>query len=212
MPRTAPPSTAATSQDASLSDRFTRAARAFDEANNLDPNRVVDAGIPRPRELVDAERLSRWIERLAPDASEALRLAARCQHIRRWEIPRSTYPEGRIGYLEWRKALSRFHAQTAAEILRSAGYDDATVERVRFINEKKSLKADADVQTMEDALCLVFLEYEIEEFATKHAEDKLIDILQKTWRKMSDRGHTEALALPLSAGVLGLVKRALGAA
>ncbi|HEX7671979.1 MAG TPA: DUF4202 domain-containing protein [Polyangiaceae bacterium] len=186
--------------------------RAFDQANAEDPNRILDGGVLRPRELVDAERLSRWVERLAPDASEALRLAARCQHIRRWESPRATYPEGRIGYLAWRKALSRFHAKTAGEILRGAGYDDRAIERIRFINEKKSLKMDPDVQTMEDALCLVFLEYEIEEFATKHPEDKLIDILRKTWCKMSDRGHAEALALPMSAGVLGLVKRALGAA
>jgi hypothetical protein len=206
------PPESSTSPSTSEPDRFTRAVQAFDAANTEDPNRVMDGGAPRPRELVDAERLSHWVSRLAPDASEALRLAARCQHIRRWESPRSTYPEGRIGYLEWRKALSRFHATTAGEILRAAGYDDETIERVRFINEKKSLKVDPDVQTMEDALCLVFLEYEIEEFATKHPEHKLIDILQKTWRKMSDRGHAEALGLPMSAGVLALVKRALGAA
>jgi hypothetical protein len=195
-------------------DRFTNAVLAFDRENARDPNHVVDGGdggVPRPRELVDAERLSRWVARLAPDASEALRLAAHCQHIRRWEIPRSSYPEGRIGYLEWRKSLSRFHADRASEILRAAGYDDRTLERVRLINQKKGLKLDADVQTMEDALCLTFLEHELEEFAAKHTEDKLIDILQKTWRKMSERGHAEALGLPMSPSVRALVERALGA-
>lgn len=195
-------------------DRFTSAVLAFDRENARDPNHVVDGddgGVPRPRELVDAERLSRWVERLAPDASEALRLAAHCQHIRRWEIPRSSYPEGRIGYLEWRKSLSRFHADRASEILRAAGYDDGTLERVRLINQKKGLKLDAEVQTMEDALCLTFLEHELEEFAAKHTEDKLIDILQKTWRKMSERGHAEALGLAMSPSVRALVERALSA-
>lgn len=158
---------------------------------------------------MDAERLSRWVARLAPDAPEALELAARCQHLRRWEIPRSSYPEGRIGYLEWRKELSQFHAARAGEILREVGYDAETIERVALINQKRALKLDPDVQTMEDALCLAFLEHEIDEFAAKHSEEKLIDILQKTWRKMSDRGHAEALALPLSPGVQALVGRAL---
>jgi hypothetical protein len=191
-------------------DRFALAVLSFDRANGADPNQVLDRGSQRPRELVDAERLSRWVDELAPDASEALRLAARCQHIRRWEIPRSSYAEGRIGYLEWRKALSRFHADRASEILREVGYEEATVERVRLINQKKSLKLDSEVQTMEDALCLAFLEYEIEDFAAKHPEGKVVDIIQKTWKKMSDRGHARALALPMTPPVRALLGRALG--
>src|SRR4051794_10343480 len=109
-------------------DRFELAVAAFDRENAADPNRVADGGGETARELLFASRLSRWVDRLSPHASEALRLAARCQHIRRWEIPRSTYPEGRVGYLEWRKALSRFHADRAAEILRRLGYDETTIE------------------------------------------------------------------------------------
>jgi hypothetical protein len=190
-------------------DKLAAALAAFDRENARDPNVIVVDGAPRPRELVDAERLSAWVEKLAPGAPEALRLAARCQHLCRWEIPRGSYPEGRIGYLEWRKALSRMHADKAAGILRALGYDDATVERVRAINQKRALKQDPDVQTMEDALCLVFLEFEAEEFAAKHPEEKVVDILRKTWRKMSERGHAEALRLPLSAPVKALVEQAL---
>jgi hypothetical protein len=190
-------------------DRFDRAIHRFDAENERDPNWVADGAAARPRELVAAERLARWVARLAPDASEALRLAARCQHLRRWEIPRSSHPEGRIGYLEWRKALSRFHAARASEILRDEGYDDETIERVSRINQKKSLKQDADVQTMEDALCLVFLEHEIDDFAAKHDPEKVVDILQKTWRKMSPRGHDAALGLAYSDGARRLLERAL---
>src|SRR5215471_10765287 len=139
-------------------DRFARAISAFDRDNAEDPTTIRVGGADRPRELVQAERLSAWVDRLRPDAPEALRLAARCQHLRRWEIPRNTYPDGRIGYLEWRKALLRFHADRSTEILRRTGYDDETIGRVRTINQKRGLKMDRDVQTMEDALCLVFLE------------------------------------------------------
>jgi hypothetical protein len=190
-------------------DRFEQASAAFERENSGDPNRVDDNGRERPREVVHAERLAAWVDKLDPGASEALRLAARCQHLRRWEIPRASYPEGRIGYLEWRKALGRFHADKSAEVLRAAGYDDVLVERVSRINQKKALKQDADVQTMEDALCLAFLEHEIDDFAAKHAPEKIVDILQKTWRKMSDRGHAEALKLSFSKLVQELVERAL---
>lgn len=191
-------------------ERFERAITSFDRANAEDPVSIDVGDRRRPRELVQAERLSVWVDRLRPDAPEALRLAARCQHIRRWEIPRTTYPDGRVGYLEWRKALSRFHADRAGEILRDAGYDDGTIERVRTINHKRGIKQDADVQTIEDALCLVFLEYEFDDFAAKHPKEKIVDILQKTWRKMSADGHERALVLPLSERALELVKEALG--
>jgi hypothetical protein len=188
---------------------YDRATRAFAAANSEDPNRIPDAGELRPREVVDAERLVRWVLRIAPEASEALRLAAHCQHLERWKIPRSSYPEGRTGYLQWRKELGRFHAARSIEILRDVGYGEDTIERVRAINQKKSLKLDADVQAMEDALCLAFLEHEIDEFAAKHPDDKIVDILGKTWRKMSDRGHSEALRLVLSERVKALLKKAL---
>ncbi len=191
------------------SDRFLLAIGAFDAENARDPTTVPDGGRLRPLALVQAERLAGWVVRLVPNASEPLRLAARCQHIRRWEIPRSSFPEGRIGYLEWRKRLSRFHADAASEILRATGYAEDVVAHVSAINQKKSLKVDADVQAMEDALCLSFLEFEIDAFAARHPSEKVIDILRKTWRKMSAHGQDEALRLSFSDSVKALVSSAI---
>jgi len=190
-------------------DRFAQAIAAFDAANAEDPHRLVVGGEPRPRELVHAERLSAWVERLAPNASEPLRLAARCQHIRRWQIPRTSFPAGRVGYLQWRTELARFHADTAASILDELGYERELIDAVRRINVKQGLRSHPDTQTMEDALCLEFLESEFEAFAHKHPPEKVIDIVQKTWKKMSARGQELALNLPLSAPALALVTRAL---
>lgn len=192
-----------------MSARFDAAVAAFDAQNAADPRPIDDGGVARPHELVDAERLSVWVERLEPEAPEALRLAARCQHIRRWEIPRSNYASGRQGYLQWRKALARFHAELASKILCDVGYDDATIAEVRRINLKRELKSDPLTQTMEDALCLTFIEHELEDFARAHAPEQVVDILKKTWRKMSERGHSFALGLELAPGVRALVEQAL---
>jgi len=182
--------------------RFQAAIAAFDAVHARDP--------AHPRALVEAERLSACVLRLDENASVALRLAARCQHLERWSVPRDTYPAGRIGYLKWRKDLARLHADRAAEILRGVGYDEGVVEAVRAINLKRDLKQNRDAQTMEDALCLVFLEYELEAFLDKYPDEaKAVDILQKTWRKMSERGHAVALSLSLSARAAALVSRAL---
>ena len=172
---------------------------------------LVLGGVVRPKELVEAERLSAWVARLEPEPSEALELASHCQHLRRWSLPRSDYPEGRIGYLTWRKALARRHADQAADILRAVGYDETLIEDVRRINLKQGLHQNADVQAMEDALCLAFLEHELDEFAGKHDDAKLIDIIRKTWRKMSERGHARALELApsLPSRSAELVTRAL---
>ncbi|MFZ5896673.1 MAG: DUF4202 domain-containing protein [Myxococcota bacterium] len=188
---------------------FARAIEAFHAISAQDPVSLNDGGEQRPRELVQAERLARWVERLAPDASEALRLAAHCQHVGRYRLPRSSHPDGRSGYLRWRAELSRQHAATAESILRGVGYDIETIERVRRINLKQNLAHDAEVQTMEDALCLEFLEYEYAEFAERHDDDKLVQILRKTWRKMSERAHQLALALPFDERSQGLLARAL---
>lgn len=169
----------------------------------------MDAGLERPRELVDAERLAAWVERLEPRASEALVLASFCQHLRRWEIPRSDYEAGRLGYLKWRKALARFHADQAGEILRGLGYPEEVLLEVRQIQLKQGMSLRPDVQTMEDALCLSFLEHELGEFARQHPDDKVIDIIAKTWGKMSDRAHQLALGLPLGSRELSLVQAAL---
>jgi hypothetical protein len=193
-------------------DRRERALSAFRAENSRDPNHIADgAGALRPRELVDAERLAAWVLRLEPNASEALVLASHCQHLRRWELSRAEFEPGRIGYLKWRKALARFHADSASEILRSVGYDAATIAEVRQINMKQGLQANHDVQAMEDALCLSFLEHELGEFAGKHPGDKVVDIIAKTWGKMSERGHAAALALApaLPDAVRALIARAL---
>jgi hypothetical protein len=190
-------------------ERFRRAIAAFDAANAEDPQRVLVDGQPEPRELVHARWLSDWVARLDPDASEALRLAARCQHIRRWQSPRASFPAGRVGYLQWRTKLSRVHADTAAELLADAGYDAPLIEAVRRINLKQNLRSSADSQTMEDALCLSFLAHEFADFQGKYPPEKVIAVVQKTWRKMSPRAHELALALPLAQESLELVQRAL---
>jgi hypothetical protein len=190
-------------------DRRARAISAFKAENARDPNLIRDGAEQRPKELVDAERLAEWVNKLAPQPSEALALASHCQHLRRWELPRSDYEQGRIGYLKWRKALARFHADRAGEILSSVGYDAETLSAVRQINLKQSMQHNPDVQTMEDALCLSFLEHEIGEFAAKHPDDKLIDIIAKTWGKMSETARRRALELPLDERVAGLVGQAL---
>jgi hypothetical protein len=194
---------------AEADERLTRAIAAFRAANAEDPNTIDDGGVQRPRELVDAERLAAWVKRLEPQASESLVLASYCQHLRRWQSPRESYEPGRIGYLKWRKDLHRFHADASASILRAAGYGDDTIAAVREINLKQSMRTNPDVQTMEDALCLAFLEHEFGEFSAKHDDAKVIDIVQKTWRKMSDKAHEIALTLPLSGRPLQLVQRAL---
>ena len=150
------------------------------------------------------------LERFAPEAPEAVRLAARCQHIRRWTVPRDRYPAGRDGYRRWRTDLGRFHAETAGEILREVGYDAATIGRVQALLRKERLKADPDVQLLEDVICLVFLQHYLADFATQHDDEKLTDILRKTWRKMSDRGRAAALEIDLAPDLRALVIRAVG--
>jgi len=192
--------------------RFQAAISAFDRENSQDPNLLSVAGASLPRELVDAERLSVWVERLAPDASEALRLAARCQHIRRWQIPRDSYAAGRVGYLQWRTQLGRFHADTVTRILEELGYERELIDAVRRINLKQGLHSNPDTQIMEDALCLSFLEFEFAEFCSKYPAEKVIEVVQKTWKKMSAKGHALALALPFEPAALELVQRALSSA
>ncbi len=181
----------------------------MDELNAGDPNRETVDGIEVPKELVYARRMTVWLERFEPEASEELRLAARSQHIARWKIPRSDYPEGKAGYKQWRTDLASFHADTAAHILRASGYDEETIERVRALLRKKRLKSDAEVQTLEDVACLVFLDAYFDDFAAKHTDEKVVDILRKTWFKMSERGHQVALQLPLSPRSKELVTKAL---
>jgi hypothetical protein len=187
-------------------ETFRRAIAALDAAHAEDPD--LDAtGVPK--ELLYAQRMSTWLEMLAPKASEALRLAVRCQHLRRWAIPRSAYPEGKVGYLRWRKEASLAHAALAGEILGQAGYAAEAVRRVQALVKKERIKHDAEAQLLEDTACLVFLEYEFAAFAPKHDEAKLVDILRKTWPKMSPRAQAAALRLQLPARLRALVGKAL---
>ena len=196
---------------ASDAGRFLDAIARIDAANADDPARIVVGGESRPKELTHASMLTEWVRRLDADAGEALLLAARAHHIRRWEIPRSTYPEGRQGYLRWRRDLHPFHAEQAGQILRDVGYDEATISRVQQIIRKLRLRTDPEVQALEDGLCLVFLETQFDELSGRLDDDKMIDVVRKTWRKMSERGRELALTLPLSESASDIVRRALAA-
>lgn len=191
--------------------RFDDAIAAIDAANAEDPNREAFEGREWPKELLYGRRMSGWLDRLAPDASEVLKLAARAQHIQRWHIPRKDYDEGKKGYHLWRTTLYRHHAERAGEILAQAGYDAETIARVGTLLQKKHLRSDPEAQTLEDAACLVFLENHFAEFSTRYEADKIVDIVRKTWAKMSPNGHKAALVLAgsLPADALQLVQTAL---
>lgn len=191
------------------SDKLLKAFELFDFANFKDPNTEVFMGREYPKEVLYAMRMTDKLSDFAPNASEALRLTARAQHIRRWEIPRNSFEMNRAGYLKWRQELKKFHAEKASEILQKVGYDSETIDKVKFLLEKKQLKRNADTQTLEDVICLVFLEFYFEPFAKAHPEEKVVDILQKTWRKMSEIGQEAALKLPLSQTSKGLIEKAL---
>lgn len=190
--------------------RFAAALRRFDEENARDPNRVVVDGAPRPRELVYADWLSAWVRKLCPDASEELRLAARCQHLCRWMIPRESHPATRAGYLRWREALRKFHAQRAGEILRAVGYPEESIAWVQALNLKQNFPADAEARVLEDALCLVFLEHQFAELADKTPAEKTVNALQKTWKKMTPAAQALALKLAYAPREQELLGRALG--
>lgn len=167
---------------------FDKIIAAFDAYNEQDPNRVAVDGTLRSKELVYAERMTQRLETYYPQASVHLRLAARCQHIGRWEITRDEYPMDRTGYLKWRTVLKKHHAKVVTGILEQHGVEEK--DRTQIINLilKANLKTDTESQILEDVVCLVFLEFYIEEFAEKHDDEKLIDILQKTMKKMSADG------------------------
>ena len=189
--------------------RLQLALDRIDALNAQDPNTELVEGRPQPKELVYSRRMTAWLNRLEPKASVALQLAARGQHLMRWRIPRDSFPRDRGGYLRWRTTLYDFHADRAAEVLHDVGYDEATIQRVRALIRKQDLKTDADAQTLEDVICLVFLENYFADFARDHDEQKLIRILRKTWKKMSPRGHAAAMTLKLSPREMQLISSAL---
>ena len=191
------------------SERFRRAITAIDAANAGDPNRIALRGAERPKELAHAELVTEWIARLAPDASEALRLAARAHHVRRWEIPRASQPADRAGYHRWRKALHEHHARVVGELLAGAGYAQAEIARVQDLVRKRGLGRDPEVQALEDALCLVFLETQLTELAARMDAAKLVGVMRKTLRKMSSSARALAAELPLDAVSRALLARAV---
>lgn len=186
-----------------------KALRAFDLANSKDPNIEVVNGKDTPKELIYGQRMSKVLNEFDPQASNALQLAARCQHICRWESPRSDYEMNRVGYLTWRADLKKFHAKKASEILTDLGFEADIINRVAFLLQKKQLKRDEETQTLEDVICLVFLKYYYEAFRQKHEDAKVIDIIQKTWKKMSEKGHEAALKIDYSNVGLTLIQKAL---
>lgn len=189
--------------------KFEKAIAAIDQKNAEDPHIEIYDGKEYPKELLYSQRMSEKLLEFQPDASDELQIAARAQHICRWKTPRSDYPMDRPGYLRWREDLKKFHADLTADILREVGYDEEFIKRVSFLIRKKLIKKDEESQTMEDVVCLVFLQFYFDDFAAKHDDEKVVDIVQKTWAKMSPKGHNAALKLPLSKESLRLIKEAL---
>jgi hypothetical protein len=189
--------------------KFKNAVHLFDEANKSDPNIESLNGKDYPKELLYAIRMTDKLNQFEPNASEEVQLAVRCQHICRWEIPRDSYEMNRNGYLNWRRELKKFHALKASEILLQVGYDETLIDKVTFLLEKKQLKKNSDTQLMEDIICLVFLEFYFENFSEKYSEKKLIDIIKKTWIKMSEKGRDSAINLNYSKKPKELILKAI---
>ena len=190
-------------------NRFQNALQRIDAANAKDPNKVVIDDTIVAKELLYSDRMLNRLMDFAPDASEAIQIAAKGQHICRWEIARNTYPMDRVGYLKWREALKKFHASKTTSILKEVGYENAFIDRVCFLIEKKLIKKHTETQSLEKVICLVFLEYYLEEFILKHDTEKLKNIIIKTWNKMSEKGQKTALTLSFSTASLQLIKEAL---
>lgn len=193
---------------------FEKAIKLIDAANSEDPNRVTVDGREWPKELIYSHRMTDMLERFAPDADDAMKLAIRAQHIQRWKSPRDAYPMDRIGYLKWRKDLYKFHADTAASLLEQAGYGNDVIGRVRQAVSKKDIGNNPDTQLLEDVTDLVFIEHYMLEFAGKHPEydeEKWLDIIRKTWKKMSDHAHDFALSgkVTLPEPLVPLIRKAV---
>lgn len=190
-------------------DRLSRLLARIDALNAQDPNRDLVDGIAHPRELLYATRLTDWVLRLDPGASEALRIAARGQHVQRWTIPRDRYPMTRAGYLKWRETLKAFHAKTVGGLMAEAGYAPDEIERVRTLILKKQLVSDPQTQTLEDALCLLFLETQFDDLKRKTPDEKMREVVRKTWAKMSPKAREVAMRLPLDAAAKQFLATAL---
>ena len=191
--------------------QLTQLFEQIDQLNREDPNTERVGETTAPRELIYAQRLSDWVDRLRPDASEALRIAARGQHVQRWTIPRDRYERTRRGYLRWREALKAFHAETVARLMHGIGFPETTIQRVREIMGKRRLSDDAESQTLEDALCLIFFESQLSELKHKTPDDKLQDVVRKVLKRMSPQGRAELSKLTLDADTSTCIAGALKA-
>lgn len=189
--------------------RLVEVITAIDAANGRDPSTIEVDGRILPAELVYGRRMSATLADMAPQASDELRIAARGQHIERWTSPRKSYPQGRVGYLRWRKDLQGFHARRIGEIMARAGYGPSAINRVGALIRKERLKADAEAQMLEDVACLVFLQHYLADFLRKTDHDKLAGILAKTWNKMSPLARDAARKLSLPAPAAMLLEQSL---
>ncbi len=192
-----------------MSTKFEKAIELIDNENSKDTRKESFNNKEYPKELLYSYRMTDKLLEYDPNASDELKIAARAQHINRWKIARNTYPMDRVGYLKWREALNKMHADITSSILAEVEYDSDFINRVVFLINKKLIKKDAESQVLEDVVCLVFLEYYFEVFSNKHEDDKLIDIIKKTWNKMSKKGHEAALKLQFSDENLMLIQQAV---
>lgn len=193
---------------------FTAATQLIDDTNRQDPNLETSDGKEWPKELLYSIRMVDMLTRFLPDADEAQKLAIRAQHIARWKSRRDAYPEGRIGYLQWRKDLYKYHANTAGDLLKQVGYDDGVITRVKDAVAKRRIKENPDTQLLEDIADLVFLEYYMQPFVDKHpeySEEKWIGIILKTWKKMSEDAQAFALSgsVELPKPLVPLIQKAI---
>ncbi|EON75835.1 hypothetical protein ADIS_3726 [Lunatimonas lonarensis] len=188
--------------------RLTQVLQRIDQVNSEDPNLNANG---TPKELTYSLQMTEMQESFAPDASELLRIATRAQHIKRWSIPRESFSMDRIGYLSWRTKLKKFHGTLTGELMKECGYSQEEIQRVDDLINKRALKTDPEAQCLEDITCLVFLSHYFDDFIAKHASetDKLMEIIQKTWKKMSSKGHAAALNLSLSPRASELIAKAL---
>lgn len=190
-------------------NKLDTAFKLFDEYNKQDPHIINYEGVDYPAEYFYALQLYNWVKKLDPNASEALLLASRAQHIGRWKIPRETYPSGKAGYYKWRIELAKFHTEVAAQLMQQAGYNEETIKKVQHIILKEHLREDEEVQVMENALCLVFLEFQYAGFIAKHDDESVIRILRKTWNKMTEAGRVAALSLSYNGRGKNLIMQAV---
>lgn len=191
-------------------DKIEKAFALFDAYNRQDPDQLVWEGTSYPREYFYALQLHGWVLKLSPQAGVPLRLASRCQHIGRWQIPRENYPMDKTGYFKWRQELARFHAETAGKLMEEAGLGPEEILAVRHILLKEHIRTNPEVQVMENALCLVFLQFQYEDFLHLHEKEKVVRILERSWKKMSEPGREAAMALDYSDDARALLQEAMG--